>query len=122
MIEHQVHAYFAERLTLLGIGKPHRIGCLDEHLRGDVVDIGAGVTAFGRRLTLGGGDKGVDEAIDLGAVVIEVVLAHHRGALGGQQPTQRITDSGPPGTADVDRAGRVGRDELEVDVAPVEQT
>lgn len=50
-------------------------------------------------------------------MVVEVVLPHHRGALGGQQPAQRIADGGPPGAADVDGAGGVGRDEFEVDVA-----
>ena len=36
--------------------------------------------------------------------------------MGGQDPTERIADGCPPGTAEVHRAGRVGRDELEIDL------
>ena len=122
LAEHQVHADSPEYLVLFDIGKTHRIGGLGQYLRGDIADIGTGVTVFGRWLTFDRGDQRVDEAIDLGAVVIEVVLAHHCCTLGGQQPAQCVADGGPPGAADVNRAGRVGRDELEVDVLPVEQT
>ncbi len=38
------------------------------------------------------------------------------GALSGQQPAQCVTHRGPASPADVDRSGRVGRDELQVDL------
>ena len=114
--EHQVDADGAERLAHLVVGLAQHVGLLGEHLRGDVGDVVARVAVLGRGLALGGGDQRVGEAVDLGAVVVEVVLADDTGALGGQQPAQRVADGGPAGAADVDRAGRVGGDELEVDV------
>jgi len=57
-------------------------------------------------------------AVDLGAGVVEVVLAGDLRAARGQHPAQRVADRGPPGAAQVQRAGRVGGDELEVHVAP----
>ena len=101
---------------MLGVGQAQRVGLLGEDLGGDVGDVVAGVAVLGRRLALGGGDQRVGEPVDLGAVVVEVVLADDVGALGGQQPAERVADGGPAGAADVDGPGRVGRDELEVDV------
>ena len=97
-------------------GRLERVGRLRQHLRGDVVDVAARVAVLGGGLAFGRGDQRAGEAVDLGAVVVEVVLAHHVGALRGQQPAQRVADGGPAGAADVDRPGRVGRDELEVDL------
>ena len=116
MGEHQVDADRAERLAHLVVGQAQRVGLLGEDLGGDVADVVAGVAVVGRRLALGGRDQRVGEPVDLGAVVVEVVLADHVGALGGQQPAERVADGGPAGAADVDGPGRVGRDELEVDV------
>ena len=114
--EHQVDADRAERLAHLVVGQAQRVGLLGEHLGGDVFDVVAGVAVVGRGFALGGGDQRVGEPVDLGAVVVEVVLAHDLGALGGQQPAERVADGGPAGAADVDRPGRVGGDELQVDV------
>src|SRR6185312_9517631 len=86
--------------------------------RGDVGDVAARVAVFGGGLALGGGDQGVGEPVDLRTVVVEVVFAHHVGALRRQQPPQGVADGGPARTADVDRPGRVGRDEFQVDVVP----
>src|SRR5690606_14470680 len=55
------------------------------------------------------------EAVDLGAVVVEVILARHLGALRGEDPRERIADGGPARSAQVDGTGGVGGDELEVD-------
>src|SRR5690606_15474360 len=79
-------------------------------------DVGAGVAVLGGGLALGGSDQRAGEPVDLGAVVVEVVLAGDRRALGAQQPAQRVAHSGPARAADVDRAGRVGRHEFQVDV------
>ena len=61
------------------------------------------------------GQQRAGEAVDLGAVVVEVVLAGDLGAAGLQQPGQRVADRRPAHAADVDRPGGVGGDELEVD-------
>ena len=114
--EHQVDADVAEGLVLLGVGQAQRVGRLLQDLRGDVGDVAARVAVLRGGLALGGGDQRAGEPVDLGAVVVEVVLAHHVGALRGQQPAQRVADGGPAGAADVDRPGRVGRDELQVDL------
>ena len=103
MGEHQVDADGPERLAHVGVRQAHRIGFFGEHLGGNVVDVVAGITVVGRRLVLRRRDQRVGEPIDLGAVVVEVVLADDIGALSRQQATQRIADSGPAGAADVDR-------------------
>ena len=118
--EHQVDADGAERLAHLVVRQAQRIGFLGEHLGGDVFDVVARVAVVGRRLALRGGDQRVGEPVDLGAVVVEVVLAYDFGALGGQQPAQRVADGGPAGAADVDGPGGIGGDELEVDVLTFE--
>ena len=97
-------------------GRLSASGAFCHDLRGDVGDVAARVAVFRGGLALGGGDQRVGEPVDLGAVVVEVVLAHHVGALRGEQPAQRVADGGPAGAADVDRPGRVGRDELQVDL------
>src|SRR6201999_2192142 len=107
--EHQIDADLAEGLVHLGFGQAQRVRCLLQHLGRDVGDVGARVTVFRGGLALGRGDQGAGEPVDLGAVVVEVVLASDRGALGAQQPAQRVTDRGPAGAADVDGPGRVRR-------------
>ena len=87
-----------------------------QDLRRDVGDVAARVAVFRGGLAFGRGDQRVGEPVDLGAVVVEVVLAYHVGALRRQQPAQRVADGGPAGAADMDRPGRVGRDELQVDL------
>ena len=101
--EHQVDADPPERLVLFGVGLAQRIGCLLQNLCGDVGDVAARVAVFRSGLTFRGGDQRVGEPVDLGAVVVEVVLAYHVGALRGEQPAQRIANGRPAGAADVDR-------------------
>ncbi|GMA92145.1 hypothetical protein GCM10025869_26740 [Homoserinibacter gongjuensis] len=60
-------------------------------------------------------DETAREAVDLGAVVVEVVLARDEAALRLHEPGQAVADRSPAGAADVDGAGGVRRDELEVD-------
>ena len=118
MTEHQLDADFPEGFVLPVVGLAQRVGGLRQHPGGDVGDVGAGVAVLWGGFALGGGDQRVGEPVDLCTVVVEVVLPYHLGALGGQHPAQRITDGGPPGAADVDGPGRVGRDELQVDLGP----
>ena len=106
--EHQVDTDLPESFVLLGVGLAQRVGRLLQDLRGNVGDVAARVAAFRSRLAVGRGDQRVGEAVDLGAVVVEVVLAYHVGALRGKQPAQRVADGGPAGAADVDGPGRVG--------------
>ncbi len=61
-----------------------------------------------------GGDGRAEDA-DLAARVVEVVLARHPLAAGLQDAAQQVADERPPGVADVQRPGRIGRDELDVD-------
>ena len=119
--EHQVDADGAERLAHLVVGQAQRVGLLGEHLSGDLLDVVAGVAVVRRGFAFGGGDQRVGEPVDLGAVVVEVVLAHDVCALRGEQASERVADGGPPGAADVDGSGRVGGDELEVDVLALER-
>jgi len=113
--EHEVHALGTEDLLNLPVGvvRPVR-GGLDD-LVGDVGDVVSAVAVLRGGLTLGRGDERPGEPVDLGAVVVEVVLARDLCAAGGENAAERIADGGPPGTSEVDRAGRVGGDELQVD-------
>ena len=79
LAEHQVHAELAEHLLRLVArqiaqrGGTARIVGLDP--RRDLEDVAAAVPVFGRRLTEVRGDQAAREPVDLGAVVVEVVLA-----------------------------------------------
>ena len=102
-----VHARQAQHVHAVGLG-------LVDHTLGDLVDVCALVPVGRAFLAVGGGHQGLGEAVDLFAVVVEVVFAHHRGAVGFQHAGHRIADGGPAGAADVDRSGGVGGDELQV--------
>jgi hypothetical protein len=54
-------------------------------------------------------------------VVVEVVLPRHLGAGEREHATQGVAHGGPADGADVQGAGRVGGDELEVDLLPRER-
>jgi hypothetical protein len=86
---------------------------LDQRV-GDLADVLPGVAVVWRRLVPCGREQRAGEPVDLRTGVVEVVLRGHIGALGAQQPGQRVADGGPAHPADVDRTGRVGRDELQV--------
>ena len=97
-------------------GRVDDLGPLGDDGRGDLVDVAAAVAVLGCGLAQGAGQQRAAEAVDLGAVVVEVVLAGDLGAGHREDPAQRVADRGPPHAADVQRTGRVGRDELEVDL------
>ena len=55
------------------------------------------------------------EDIDLGAGVVDVVLALHAEPGLGEQPGQRVPDHCAAAVPDMHRAGRIGRYELDID-------
>jgi len=113
--EHQVDAGGAERLLQL-LGR-QRTQVTRVHLhdpRGDVEDVLPAVAVVGRRLVAVRRDQAAREPVDLRAVVVEVVLARDHAALRLEDPREAVADGRPTGAADVDRTGRVRRDELEV--------
>ncbi len=121
LVEHQRDALGPEDLQGGGVVEAGQLGpARDDRLR-DLGDVRPGVAVLRRRLALGGGEQRLGEAVDLGAGVVEVVLGADLGAGGAQQPAQRVADGGPADAADVHRAGRVRRDELQVDLLPGER-
>ena len=134
LVEHHRYGTLAEFLALLGIALAERfavlvhatvdarqvqdvdavgLGFVDDAL-GDLVDVGALVAVDRGFLAVGRGDERLGEAVDLLAVVVEVVFAHHLGAVGLKHAGHGIADGRPAGAADVDRAGRIGGYEFEV--------
>ena len=120
--EHQLDAASAEDLDGLFLGQGDRVGLagrarVGADLVGDVGDVLAAVAVLGDLAAHRAGVEGVREAVDLRAVVVEVVLAGHGGTGGGHEASQRIADRGPAGATQVHGAGRVRRHVLEVDRA-----
>ena len=133
-VEHHRHGALAELLALFGIAFAERVavlvgaavdarqaqhvhavrvGFVDDTL-GDFVDVRALVAVDRGFLAVGRGDERLGEAVDLLAVVVEVVFAHHLGAVGLEHAGHGIADGSPTGAADVNRTGGVGGDELEI--------
>ena len=83
--------------------------------RGHVDQVRALVTVFRRRLAAVSGHQRGRERVELTSGVIQVVLAVHSCALGGQQVGDRVPDRHPPAAAGVQRPGRIGRNELQID-------
>ena len=99
-----------------GVGQVEHVGPLgDDGLR-DLDDVLAAVAVLGGGLAAGARQQRPGEPVDLRAVVVEVVLPGDLGAGALEDPAQGVADRGPPGAAEVDRAGRVGGDELQVDL------
>ncbi|KAF0964265.1 hypothetical protein MLGJGCBP_02586 [Rhodococcus sp. T7] len=119
--EHEVDADGAEDLLLLTRRQVQHVRALPLHVGGDVGDVGARISVLRGGLALGGGDQRTGEPVDLGAVVVEVVLTCDRCTLGGQDPAQRVAHGGPAGSTEVDGAGGVRGDELEIDLLAVER-
>ena len=120
--EHQLDAASAEDLNGLFFGQGDRVGLagrarVSADLVGNVGDVLAAVSVLGDLAAHDAGIEGVREAVDLRAVVVEVVLAGHGGAGGGHEAGQRVADSGPAGATQVHGASRVRGHVLEVDRA-----
>ena len=80
------------------------------------LDVLAGVAVRRGRPALGGRLDRFAEAVDLDAGVVDVMLAGDVGPGRREDPAERVADGRPPGVPEVDRTGRVGRHELEVDL------
>ena len=87
---------------------------LGVQLRRHVDEILALVPVFGRFDALVARVERIAELVELGAGVVEVVLAVHLGALRREQVRDRVADRDPAPTARVQGPGGIGRDELEV--------
>ena len=82
----------------------------------NVADIRSAVAVIRGWLAEVTGEHAARETVDLRAVIIEVVLAGDIRPLGLQHPGEAVADGRPTHAAHVDGAGRVGRDEFEVDL------
>ena len=119
-VEHELDAAGAENLGGLCVVERGRGGAaggelVGGHARRDLGDVGTAVAVLGGLLAAGHGEQRDSEAVDLGAVVVEVVLADDLGAAGGEDAGEGVSDGGPAGVAEVDGACGVGGDVLEVD-------
>jgi hypothetical protein len=77
----------------------------------------APVVLLGQLPARGHQDDRLAEQADLLAGVVDVVLTGDRVAGGLEQLGDRVAGRGPPAGTDVQRAGRVGGHELDVDVS-----
>ena len=85
----------------------------------ELMDVGALVAVLGHRLTALERGHGRAQVADLGTRIVEVVLARDLLAAGLEDATQQVADERAASVADVERAGRVGGHELDVDRAGV---
>ena len=105
----ELDAAHADRLGVGGVDP------LGGDLLGELGDVVAAVAVLGR---LPAGHPGRDrerEALDLAAGVVDVVLAPDLVADRLEQPHEGVAVGGVAAAADVQRAGRVGGDELDQD-------
>ena len=100
---------------LLLVGELEQVGPLGQHAAGELLDVRARIAVLGCRLALRRSEHRAAEALHLGARVVDVELAGDRRAAGEEQPRDRVAERRPAGVADVEGAGRVGADELDVD-------
>ena len=89
-------------------------------LRAHRLEVVAGIEALGDRDRLTerlavAQEGGAGEHIDLRAGIVDVVLARHRPAGGGEQVRERVAEHRAAAVADMHRPGGVGRDVLDVD-------
>ena len=83
-------------------------------LVGELLDVVALVAVLGRLLAARPRADRLGQAADLAALVVEVVLALDRVAGEREDPPERVAVGGVAAARGGQRAGRVGRDELEV--------
>ena len=104
-----------EHATLLVVRLLEHDGRLREDPVGELADVLAVVAVLGWFLAMGTGHEGRTELVHLGTAVVDVELAGDGCPRGFEHPGDRVADGGPAGVAEVQRAGGVGADELEVD-------
>ena len=124
--KHQLDAAGAEDLDGLVLGQRDRVGFtggvrIGADLVGDVSDVLAAVAILRDLAARGARVERVGKAVDLRAVVVEVVLASHGGTGGSHEARQGVTDGGPASTAQVHGTGRIRGHILEVDGATRER-
>ena len=108
----------AQRPTIaVGVGAGRRRGRPDVvgQLAARSCDVVALVAVLGDRLAAPERGDRRAEVPDLPARVVEVVLARDALAAGLEDAAQQVADERAAGVADVERPGRVGRHELDVD-------
>ena len=86
-------------------------------LRGEIGHVVALVAVLGERLAEAQRRDRCAEDADLAARIVEVVLARHALAAGLEDAAEQVADERAARIADVQRAGRIGRHELDVDRA-----
>ena len=84
------------------------------YLCGQLGHVFALVTVICDGLAAAAGEQARSECADLAAGVVHVVLAIHVPARTRHHPGEGVPVRTPPAVADVERAGRVGRDELDL--------
>ncbi len=83
-------------------------------LAGQVRDVLALVAPFGHVVARPAGQQAGAERADLASGVVDVVLAADVVAGAGQHPGEGVAVAAPPAVADMDGAGGIGRDELDL--------
>ena len=119
LFDHQLQPALREFCGRILAALQPAVACFILELLGHVDHIGALVAAFGQRdlaseLLLIASEQGAAEEPDLRAGVIDVVLALDLKSGGVEHRGQRIAEDCAASVADLQRAGRVGRDELDL--------
>ena len=89
------------------------------HFGGELLHVLAAVAVLGKLGAVPPRQDREAKVDHLGPEVVEVVLALDRVADRGQDPGEHVPDERASRIADVQRAGRVGADELDVDAASI---
>ena len=114
---HPLRRPAAEDLGPVGSGGGSCRRDVVRHRRREVADVLAVIAVLGHRLAVPGREHGRTELADLGAEVVEVVLARHDLPAGLEDAAQEVADERAARVADVEWPGRVRRHELDVDLA-----
>ncbi len=117
----QLVAGLAERLGALVDRQGRELRVLGRDQGAHLDDVVALVPVRRHRQPGGRGSERGAEPVHLHAAVVDVELPGHHGAGRRQHPGHRVAHRRPAGVPQVQRPGRVGRDELEVDPRPVQR-
>src|SRR5699024_9280685 len=104
----------------VGLSSVQYTGVVPNDGRGDVADIITGISVFGWLLAACRGEQRIHEAVDLRTRIVEIVFSGDFRTLCSKHSAQRVPDGRPTCRPEMDRTGRVGRDELQVDRDTVE--
>ena len=107
--------------TLTGDGdrcitvKVKQLGIRSENALGKLSNVGARVTVFRSRLALSRSQDGCRKIVHLVAGIVDVELTHEFSTGSFQHPSERIAQRCPASVPDVQRAGGIRRNELQID-------